>query len=178
MKYGMIHDLAIIGTRHPSVAMVQYLTMTVRLAITHGFTCITGGAPGVDQLVMEVATKMGHPDGVLAVVPSADFERAAFKKWPVPRRILQFSDTAWFQSVDQFHPAPDRLTPFARRLHARNYGIVDLADAVCAGPRPDGQGGTAQGMRIAPTMDKPVWDIRFADQQEACWQWLQCHALR
>jgi len=178
MKYGLVNNLAIIGTRHPYDAMVQYLTTTVRLAITHGFTCITGGAPGVDQLVMEVATKMGNPGAVLAVIPSADFERDAFKKWPVPRRILQATDVTWFRSVAQFHPAPDRLTPFARRLHARNYGIVDLADAVCAGPRPDGQGGTAQGMRIAPTMGKPVWNVRFPQDQDACWQWLQFHALR
>ncbi len=172
------HNLAIIGTRHPNAAMVQYVTMTGRLAVTHGFACVTGGAPGVDQLVMAVATKMGHPEAVLAVVPSASFEADALKRWPVRRRVLQETDTVWLDSVDEFHPASDRLTPFARRLHARNYGIVALADAVCAGPRPDGQGGTAQGMRVARALGKPCWDIRFSDQQAECWQWMRSHMLR
>lgn len=64
----------------------------------------------------------------------------------------------WYDSVEALHPAPHRLTVNARHLHARNYGII--ADPpvvlVVALPNARGEGGTAQGIRIAKSLDIPV----------------------
>lgn len=60
--------------------------------------------------------------------------------------------------MDKHHPASWHLTPAARALHARNYGILEQADVVVAFPR-DGKeaGGTGQGIRIARAMGKELF---------------------
>ena len=73
----------------------------------------------------------------------------------------QFS-TAALASVDQHHPAPDRLSWGARLVHARNYRILvprdPVAFVVAAPSVHNGKpvGGTMQGIRIAKKLGIPV----------------------
>ena len=70
------------------------------------------------------------------------------------------------ETVRQFHPAPDRLSPFARNLMARNAMQVlgpDLkspADLVIA-YTPGGQvtGGTGQALRMAGSLGIPIRNL-------------------
>ena len=63
------------------------------------------------------------------------------------------------ESVRAYHPAPGRLKESMVKLHARNYGIVEIADAVVALPRITryGMGGTGQGIRIAQALGKRLF---------------------
>lgn len=72
--------------------------------------------------------------------------------------LVLADDSPAFATVDQFHPAPDRLTPAARRLMARNAHQVLGTDlktpasfVLCWAPEKDDRvtGGTGQAVRIA-----------------------------
>jgi hypothetical protein len=70
------------------------------------------------------------------------------------------------QTVDKYHPAPHNLTPFARKLHARNAYCVlgeDLKSPVdfvlCWTPNAAITGGTGQGMRIAIDYNIPIFNL-------------------
>lgn len=70
------------------------------------------------------------------------------------------------QTVDKYHPAPHNLTPFARKLHARNAYCVlgeDLKSPVdfvlCWTPNAKDVGGTSQGIRIARDYNIPIFNL-------------------
>lgn len=73
------------------------------------------------------------------------------------------------QTVDEYHPAPHNLTPFARKLHARNAYCVlgeDLKSPVdfvlCWTPNATITGGTGQGLRIAMHYNIPIFNLADA----------------
>jgi hypothetical protein len=70
------------------------------------------------------------------------------------------------QTVDKYHPAPYNLTPFSRKLMARNaYCILgpDLQSPVdfvlCWTPNAAVIGGTSQGLRIAIDYNIPIFNL-------------------
>jgi hypothetical protein len=70
------------------------------------------------------------------------------------------------QTVYKYHPAPQHLTPFARKLMARNaYCILgeDLQSPVdfvlCWTPNAAITGGTGQGLRIALDYNIPIFNL-------------------
>lgn len=71
-----------------------------------------------------------------------------------------------FETVDRFHPAPDRLSDYARRLHARNAMILLGADGetpvqevICWTPGGAVTGGTGQALRIAAAHDIQITNL-------------------
>jgi hypothetical protein len=86
---------------------------------------------------------------------------ASYNKEIIPKgaRLIiadRFRTAEWFESVENYHPAPDKLTNGARALHARNFGVIQPAHLVIAFPDADGGGGTGQGIRIAEALNIPV----------------------
>jgi hypothetical protein len=76
-----------------------------------------------------------------------------------------------FESIQKYHPAPDLLSPAAKKLMSRNYfqingfGSFPKVDFVicCADPIRNSRavkGGTGQAVRIALDLDIPVFNIR------------------
>lgn len=85
----------------------------------------------------------------------------------------------WFDCAAYFHPAWDRCSDYAKKLHARNCPIVlgdDLKQPVKFGVcwTKDGKatGGTGQAIRIATHFNIPFFNMRFDENCDALWSWL------
>jgi hypothetical protein len=70
------------------------------------------------------------------------------------------------KTVDKYHPAPQHLTPFTKKLMARNAYCVlgqDLKSPVdfvlCWTPNAKDVGGTGQGLRIAKDYNIPIFNL-------------------
>lgn len=174
--------IAFIGTRlldeidrdRPDVTLVyrQAAIWTARA----GRWLHTGAAEGADQLAVEVALANQGP--VHLFLPDTRYRR----HWRVNiREAHPFEDTriretyydpaehyAWTQSIARFHPNPAALGAYARRLMARNYGIVVGCGAVVALPRTATDwGGTGQGVRIAQALGIPLYNLwNDADREQ------------
>jgi hypothetical protein len=147
--------IAIIGTRRPSPEMAA-LCRKIAVAFRDlGLELVTGNADGIDSIARDVWNER-WPERVTLVVPWFSYNMQARKAHN--RVVTYHGQSAWAQSVRDFHPAPDRLSEAAFKLHARNYGIVELADAVIAFPN-DGRegGGTGQGILVARALGKPLF---------------------
>jgi hypothetical protein len=151
-----IPTIGIVGTRDPDGN--QYLLARYSAEILSSvYECMitTGGADGIDLAAM-VGTAPGH----LTVYLPWD----SYKWETIPahaRRVVAnpHIHAKWFESVDQFHPAPARLGRGVRALHARNYGIVEHDDLVLAFPNNTGGGGTGQAIRIAKALGIPLIQV-------------------
>jgi hypothetical protein len=84
----------------------------------------------------------------------------------------------WAAHAARFHPAWDKCSPYAKRLHARNSAIMlghDLGTPVnfvlCWTKDGGATGGTGQALRIAAALGIPVfnWFFPQADNQFRTW---------
>ena len=147
---------AIIGTREPDEFQAE-IAFRLAWAISNLGNKIvrTGAANGIDKKTMD-----GTGGKNLEVfIPWHDYNRNTI---PIGAYICvyNFADHgSWTDSVYNYHPNPSVLSRAAIALHARNFGIVGKAKAVIAFPRPDGGGGTAQGVRIARALGIKVIQI-------------------
>lgn len=153
---------AFIGTRRleevSDLAHAVYLD-AVELAVGKGEIVRTGAAPGADQIAAMRSLRLGGR--VELVLPWHNYE----EKW-VTEVCEEFFTRVelivydyekhidWRESVKAYHPAPWALKPYAWKLHARNYGIIEPCEYVVALPGPDRKGGTEQGIRIAKALGK------------------------
>lgn len=120
-----------------------------------GWTLYTGAAPGADQAFAEGALS-GNGKVVLCLPwPSFEYKwRGSLGKKEVSTILVDpLRHPEAFASVGKFHPNPEVLKDSMRRLHARNFLIVQPTKFVLAWPRPGkfqgSLGGTGQGIRIA-----------------------------
>jgi hypothetical protein len=145
-------SIAIIGTRDPTEEQASKAEFLAQRLSAQGHRIRTGAAPGIDLAAMRGA-----------VVGQLD----VFLPWPsfsatlIPRHAkrIVFNEAIhadWAKSVDEYHPAPKSLTQAARKLHARNYGIVEGTAIVVALPQRGEGGGTGQGIRVARGLKIPV----------------------
>jgi hypothetical protein len=158
------HAIAFIGTRRVAEvtnSAVELFLGAARAAVAVGFAIRTGAARGADQLAAHAALSNGGR--VELVLPWANYEsawrRVVHELYPgkISEEVYNPAvHVAWGDSVVQYHPNPQALTPAARALHARNYGIVEPAAYVVALAAPDRKGGTEQGIRIGQGLRKLV----------------------
>jgi len=148
----VVGQVAIVGTREPSPAQQDLCVRISRAFRDLGMELVTGAAQGIDALAASVWNEV-CPERVTLVLPWAGYNQDVLV---AGNRVLVYSDQKeWADSVREFHPAPERLRAGAFKLHARNYGIVSLADFVIAFPK-DGKvvGGTGQTIRVARALGK------------------------
>jgi predicted Rossmann fold nucleotide-binding protein DprA/Smf involved in DNA uptake len=174
----MKQRIAMIGTRElhemdqDIVACYGYLAEVVSRL---GHVVVSGLATGFDQRAMSIAA--GNRGDIIAVSPWASYEREFLKTIQDMTRVTVLTYNAarfpeWKQSVARYHPKPGALTRGAFALHARNYGIIDNADAVIAVPSPQG-GGTMQGVRIATELGKPLFNLTDVDQRTTAMKYIE-----
>lgn len=147
--------VAIIGTRQPSTELKALCENIARAFRDIGCHLVTGNSDGVDGIAVEIWNRR-FPERVTLVLPWPNYNRWRIRP---ENSVVVFRDQReWAESVAKYHPAGKHLSVGAFRLHARNYGIVEMADAVIAFPY-DGResGGTGQGIRIARQMRKPLF---------------------
>ena len=147
--------IAIIGTRRPppdAAGLCRKISIAFRDA---GWELVTGNARGIDSIARDVWNET-CPERVTLVLPWPDYNQD--KIHPANRVIVYRNQGTWFASVGLYHPAFARLPAYAVKLHARNYGIVKMADVVIAFPD-DGRenGGTGQGIRVGRALKKELF---------------------
>jgi hypothetical protein len=148
--------VAIIGTRTPDKYQAEAAKDGARCVSEIGCTVTTGAAFGIDTEAMTGATP-GHLEVYL---PWANYNSGLVPKHAKVTVYNPKIHIDWTASVKRYHPAPYVLTRGALALHARNFGIVNKAVAVVAFPDEKGEGGTAQGIRIARGLNIHVIECR------------------
>ena len=133
-----------IGSRETPEPILALMQRCAKALSAEGYTLRSGGAKGADL---------------------------AFSSGANPRMRIIYtpkdSIPSWaFVTVDKFHPASDRLSYYARRLHARNAMILLGADGrtpvqfiLCWTPQARVTGGTGQALRIAQVHGIPVFNF-------------------
>jgi len=138
-----------IGSRQTPFQILASMTWVAkRLRTGYDFILRSGGAAGADS-----AFELGAADKKEIYTAHSDIPDWAMK------------------SVEQFHPRPDLLNNYVKRLHARNALLI-FGEQGPEGPRenwsrfiicwtPGGRitGGTGQGLRIAQHYDIPVFNM-------------------
>jgi len=139
----------------------EVLDLMARVAVkleADGWTLRSGGAGGADKAF---ASKVSD---VQVFVPWHGFNG-------VMDGILGV-DANTLRTAQDFHPAWDRCSQGARKLHARNvrqvYGVNpdgsdDSRFVMCWTPDAARVGGTATAMRLAAAKDIPVYNLADAE---------------
>lgn len=150
-----------IGSRETPANICAQMTELAMYLEKLGYTLRSGGAEGADK-----AFESGAPTTCESYRPFG---------YLVSRHYIRYTDTTRMnKSVDKYHPAPQYLKRYVRKLMARNYcqvlGTRPLKSyrsdfIVCWTPdgSTDGQsresGGTGQALRIACAKGIPVYNL-------------------
>lgn len=152
-----VRRVACVGRRDLSERTAELLHRIGQQLAAQGRTIVSGNATGSDQAYAAGANAV-KPTLVELWLPWPGFERTAI----VIGNVVRICEQArCFEIAAAHHPAWDRLSQGARRLFARNVGIVEGADIVLALPnhQKPGGGGTGHAMRLARAMEKRVVDL-------------------
>ena len=130
---------------------------------------ISGGAQGFDQLAFWAVNrlKINHPEWRIKNVIHIPFEGQE-KMWKETgdfsqtdyRKMLKFAD-----EVKVVSPRPTDYSQTCTALHKRNHSMIDSCDILVALYPSDDfmsvRGGTAEAMRYAVHVGKPIIQIRY-----------------
>lgn len=173
----MSHCYAGIGSRETPASVQARFFMLASTLGDAGWTLRSGGAEGADA-AFERGLAPHHLREIYLPWPRFAGNRSALCI-PTPEAL---------ELAAQFHPAWERCSSAARRLHARNMHQVlgqDLATPVefvaCWTPDGRGGGGTGQALRLARAREIPIFDFGQGPQvYHALQDWLQARddALR
>lgn len=147
-----MRKIAIIGTRTPNGYQLDDCQKFIDTLHTSDIVA-SGCAYGVDAFALKYANSVGLT--TIGYVPWKDYNMDVQEYCT---KVVVFNSdiyTEACESVNQFHPAPNKLSQGAFKLHARNYLIIDTANFVLAYPGPTG-GGTMQGIKVAQSKGIPV----------------------
>ncbi len=134
-----------IGSRKTPIDILDEMRITSRRLADKGYILRSGNALGADR---------AFEYGLEAVEKQIFLARDA---------TLQM-----FNHAKAFHPAWGACNPYAQRLHARNSAIMLGKDldhpvdfVICWTPGGKEIGGTSQALRIAKSMDIPIFNMFF-----------------
>jgi hypothetical protein len=152
-----------IGARETPPAVLDLMTQLAARMEVEGWRLRSGGARGADA-AFEAGVQ--NPRNRAIYLPGASFnQRQAGPGGYVDSTVLP----SWQQAlatVEQYHPAADRLSPFVRSLMARNAMQVmgpamdRPADLIVAyTPGAAVTGGTGQALRMAGELGIPIRNL-------------------
>jgi hypothetical protein len=136
---------------------------------------------------MMVGLGLARVGGLAALGADSAFEHGALSISPDVRLYTADSDIPdWaFTQAAQFHPAWDRCSDYARRLHARNslilFGVNGPDDPeprnrvshiICWTPNAAITGGTGQALRLAAHFSSPVRNLADPATLDRARTWL------
>lgn len=143
-----------VGSRSTPYRMCHFMTQVASWMQEKGWTLRSGGADGADTAFERGVTGTNKQ----IFLPWSGFNKNRSNLYTMPREA--------FQTVDQFHPAPHRLSPAGRKMMARNACQVLGPDlntysrtVLCWTPGGLGDGGTGQAIRIARHYEISVHDL-------------------
>jgi hypothetical protein len=164
-----------IGSRQTPPQILNLMTHLASKLESMGYVLRSGGAQGADS-----AFERGVKSSKEIYLPSKSFNsRIAGQPGIIDASALPNWQQA-IATVNQFHPAPGKLSEFARSLMARNAMQVlgksmnEPAKMVVAWT-PGGQivGGTGQALRMAQAYQIPVRNLGNPETLQKVQQFLQ-----
>ena len=156
-----------IGSRDTPPQILQLMTRLAGAMEQQGWLLRSGGARGADAAFEAGVANPAHraiflPDNYFngrRAGPGGYYNAQALPGW-----------AAALETVNQYHPAPERLSPFARALMARNAMQVlgpnlDRPANLVVAWTPGGamKGGTSQAIRMAQDYGIPVRNLGNAE---------------
>lgn len=141
---------AIIGTRNPDAAQEEIAYhLAWAIAVLGGKIVRTGADYGINKQAMDGTN--GH--NLEVYLPYSSYNRNIIPTTASIRVYNPNTDTAWTDSINRYHPSPNRLSSTDIALHAKDFGIIDGCKGVIALPQEDGEGYTGQGIRLARALN-------------------------
>lgn len=145
-----------IGSRNTPPYILSVMASLAHRLPVFGFILRSGGAHGADQ-AFETGARMG--EGKYDIyLPWPEFNNNPSQLFKIDNNAMDLAKT--------FHPAWDKCSGGARKLHARNgyqvMGPTLLSPSefvICWTPEGKGTGGTGQAIRIAEHFGIPVYDF-------------------
>lgn len=149
--------IACIGSRDITPLQEELFEAIGEWIVSEGHYISSGAADGSDASFMIGGNKVA-PERVIAYLPWPKYNNQYIHPG---NRVLYQPYPQWEELSKPFHGAWDKLSQGARKLMARNWGIVHRADKVIAllNHRKPGGGGTGQGWRIAGHLNIPRLDL-------------------
>lgn len=152
-----------IGSRDTPKEIQDIMSHLASTLEDKGWILRSGGANGADS-AFEGGVKDRNKMEIF--LPEASFNR----RWVTVTGCINIMTLETYEdamkTVDKFHPAPGKLSPFARRLMARNAMQVlgqDLKTLskmiICWTPKGEVTGGTGQALRIANEYNIPIFNL-------------------
>ena len=171
-----------IGSRQTPPEILKHMNELARSLYRAGYTLRSGGAPGADQSfewgAVNEAQKNINDSGwpfLEVYLPWKSFEEGA--RSMIPARLDEPQKEA-YAIAEEFHPRWKYLKFGAKKLQARNVHQIYGPDVtnpvfsdfvICWTPKARGSGGTGQAIRIARSLDIPIYDLADEDQQKGLW---------
>src|SRR5690554_3232284 len=158
-----------IGSRKTPVDILDLMNQIASELSDDNWTLRSGGADGADSAFEAGASKKQ------IFLPWSGFNIRE-EEGDLVLDNLQ----AWNVVSKHFHPAPEKCTQGAQRLHGRNAFIIlghELSEPVdmviCWTPKGEVTGGTGLALRIAQAAEIPVFNLYFEDQIESLIQFVE-----
>jgi len=149
-----------IGSRETPIEILQVIRSIARVLAKDDFLCKTGAAPGADQAFAEGALCRGGDVEICLPWPSYETHWVSQLVGTYNIRTLADTDEQAFASVDRLHPFAHNLKQGAKKLHARNFLILqDVRFVICWTTKGLETGGTGQGIRIAQEAGIPIHNL-------------------
>lgn len=164
-----------IGSRETPPSALEFMTRCATEWARKGWTLRSGGAKGADKAFEKGAIDGGGDGGIELYF--TDRSRIGYTENPDEDRfsnlgqanVDRYDPEMWIKAKEiaaEYHPAWERCSPYARKLHARNSFIIlggCLNDpvnlVVCWTEGGKLKGGTAQGLRIAKDFQIPIANL-------------------
>lgn len=160
-----------IGARSTPPEMLNLMTEIAESLGKQNYVLRSGGAKGADTAFYEGARRIAAPYKIY--LPSQSFN--GFRA-NLSQGFMDASKSPnWskaMETVTKYHPAPERLSPFAKALQARNaYQMLGAtmdspASMVVAWtPRGEITGGTGQALRMAKDYGIPTYNLALEKER-------------
>jgi hypothetical protein len=164
-----------IGSRETPEAALAFMTRCAREWAQKGWTLRSGGAKGADSAFEKGAIDGGGDSGIeifytdrYRIGYSENHDEDRFAKLG-QSNVDTYAPELWLKAKEiaaEYHPAWNRCSPYARKLHARNSFIIlgerlddPVGLVVCWTEGGALKGGTAQGLRIAKDYQIPIANL-------------------
>jgi hypothetical protein len=144
-----------IGSRQTPKKVLLEMEEIAKFLANKGLTLRSGGADGADKAFETGCDKANGKKEIY--LPWKGFNNNKSELYIQTRKA--------YQSIEKFHPAPERLSQGARKIMARNYlqimGIdeTETSFVICWTEQGE-KGGTGQAMRIAKSKNIPIINLR------------------
>lgn len=157
-----------IGSRQTPVDVLEEMKSIAYQLAQQNWTLRSGFAGGADMAFTEGADAIDG--GMEQYIPWSGFNNAPRND---DRFICLEPSKEQLDIAEYFHPAWNKCSPAAKKLHARNVNQILGKDldtpskmVICWTPNGKAGGGTGQAIRIAQYYSVPIFDLALVETRD------------